>query len=404
MPRQRIPIPDHVEHLSIVDLDGRADPELEPRIDDAELMRYYRALLRSRRLDERMILLSRQGRIGNYPPFRGQEAASLGPALAMSDDDWLVPAFRELPALLQRGWPMDKLILGWWGGHEYGASPPKGVRALPLASPVASQCPHAAGLAMGCKLRKTRDVVVCFLGDGGTSEGDFHEAMNFAGVYRLPLVMVVHNNQWAISTPFSRQTASPTIAQKAIAYGVAGLMVDGNDLLAMVVAAREAIDRARCDGGATLIEALTYRVGPHSTSDDPKRYRVQADVDAWLPRDPLIRFRRYLEARGLIDDALDAMIDEEIAGEIAKAVQRALAFEPDPAEPFFHCLGEVTPDLWRQFSEFQRHLRAPGAPAPHRDPAIVCDDATSRRPTTPVASRDRTPAAGILATADTPPA
>lgn len=392
MPRARITLPEQVEYLSILDEHARLDAALDPRLSPHELQTLYRAMVLSRRFDERMIMLSRQGRIGNYPPFRGQEAASLGPAFAMQPEDWLAPSFRELPALLYRGWPMYRLMLGWWGGHEHGAQPPVGVNILPLCGPVAGQCLHAAGIAWGCKL-KGRGVVVCFIGDGGTSEGDFHEAMNVAGAFRLPLVMVVQNNRWAISTPLARQTASATLVQKAVAYGFGGIQADGNDLLAMVSASREALDHARAGRGPMLIEALTYRLGPHSTSDNPKKYRNQEEVDLWEKREPLLRFRAFLESKGVVADATHALIQAEVDAEINEAVEAAERYQADPCEPFDHCFADRPDHLERQLAEFRRYLAAMGTPTVEPEtrpaPAPVRREALEVRPLTPQPSIHR---------------
>lgn len=376
MPRARIVLSGEIEHLSILDEHGHIDAELDPHLAPHELQRLYRALRLSRKFDDRMIKLSRQGRIGNYPPYYGQEAAALGPAWVIDRSDWIAPSFRELPALIDHGWPMHRLILGWWGGHEIGAQPAEGVNALPLCGPVAGQCLHAAGIAWGCKLDGRGRVVVCFIGDGGTSEGDFHEAMNIAGVFKLPLVMVVQNNQWAISMPRSRQTASQTIAQKALAYGMEGMQADGNDILAMIVASREAVQRAREGGGPTLIEALTYRLGPHSTSDDPKKYRDPAEVEPWENREPLLRFQKYLETRGVLVDGAQALIEAEIEEEIAAEVRIAEAYRTDETSPFHHCFADMPDYLRAQLREFEAYWRVrSGEPPAPEHPA-----ATPERP------------------------
>jgi pyruvate dehydrogenase E1 component alpha subunit len=359
VPRGKIELRNHVESLSILDPEGNVDAALDPRLDAQELRRLYSGMLRARRYDERMLKLQRQGRIGTYGPAIGQEAASLGPAYVLNKTDWLIPSFREPAAMLHRGWPLQKLIL-WWGGNEYGATVPEGVRDLPICVPVSSQCLYAAGVAWGGKLKKDRTVTLAFTGDGGTSEGDFHEAMNVAGAFKLPLVMVVQNNQWAISLPRVRQTGSDTIAQKAIAYGFNGLQVDGNDILAMVAASGEAVERARRGEGPTLIEAVTYRLGVHTTADDPKKYRSEEEVECWRPRDPLVRFWKYLQKRGIMDDKALEVIEEEISREISAAIEVAEAFEPDPGEPFRHCFAALPPHLEAQYAEFQAYMESQG--------------------------------------------
>lgn len=357
MPRKRIELENQVESLEILDAGGDADDALDPRLDAEDLRTLFRFMLLGRRYDERMLKLQRQGRIGTYGPSLGQEAASLGPAFVLRKEDWMIPSFREPAGMFWRGWPIDKLIL-WWGGNEYGATVPENVNDTPICVPVASQCLYAAGIAWGCKLKKDGAVALGFVGDGGTSEGDFHEALNCAGAFGLPLVMVIQNNHWAISLPRKRQTASPTLAQKAIAYGFNGLQVDGNDVLAMIVAAREAVQRARAGGGPTLIEAVTYRLGVHTTADDPKKYRTEEEVEEWKRRDPLTRFFKYLKKRGILDEKGRDALDEEIARQIAAAIEKAEQFEPDLNEPFRHCFKTMPTYLEEQFEEFQAYLNS----------------------------------------------
>ena len=355
MPRARIDLNNYVETLSVLAVDGTVDESLDPKLSTEELRTLYRAMLLARRFDERVLRLQRQGRVGTYGPTLGQEAASLGPAFVAQKEDWYVPSFRELAGMLYRGWPMEKLLL-WWGGNEAGAVVPEGMRDLPFCVPVSSQCQYAAGIAWGCKLRKEPSVVAAFVGDGGTSEGDFHEAMNCAGVFGLPLVMIVQNNHWAISLPRARQTASQTIAQKALAYGFNGVQADGNDILAMIVATREAVERARSGGGPTLIEAVTYRLGVHTTADDPKKYRCDAEVEEWKAKDPLTRFTAHLRKREIIDDKALEMLENEVAEQISAAVEKAETYVPDPEEPFRHSFAELPNHLRDQLREFQAYM------------------------------------------------
>ncbi|MGD8452139.1 MAG: pyruvate dehydrogenase (acetyl-transferring) E1 component subunit alpha [Phycisphaerae bacterium] len=361
MPRQPLKIPFRLESLAILAADGTVDHDWEPKLPDDDLRRLYRTMLASRRLDERCLQLQRQGRLGTYGPSKGQEAASLGVAYALRQTDWLVPSFRETAGLLWRGWPMQNLML-WWGGYEAGNVVPDDINDLPLCVPIASQCQYGMGIAWGCRLKGEGQVCTTFCGDGGTSEGDFHEAMNFAGVYNLPLVMVVQNNHWAISIPRSSQTAAQTIAQKAIAYGVDGLQVDGNDILAVIVATREAIEKARTGGGPTLIEAVTYRLSMHTTADDPKKYRSDDEVREWEPRDPLLRFRKYLLDRELLDEKSEQAVDDGIAAELNQAVDEYLAAKVEPCAFFDYAYAEKTPALCRQEAELHRHL-GDGQPA-----------------------------------------
>jgi pyruvate dehydrogenase E1 component alpha subunit len=222
--------------------------------------------------------------------------------------------------------------------------------------PVASQCQHAMGIAWGSKLRKDGSVCTAFVGDGGTSEGDFHEAMNFAAVFNVPMIMIVQNNQWAISIPREKQTASATIAQKAIAYGIDGVQVDGNDILAMIVATGEAVEKARTGGGPTLIEAVTYRLSMHTTADDPKKYRSEDEVKPWEAKDPLIRFRNYLIEKKLLSDKVEKVIEEEIHAELTAAVKAYEAYQLDTYGMFKHMYKDMTPELSRQMSDLKAYL------------------------------------------------
>jgi len=364
MPRTILEPRFQVEYLSILDSDGNLDTSLEPDIPAAELKRLYRGMLLGRRLDERMIRLQRQGRIGTFAPIKGQEASQAGAVSTLRPADWMVPSFRETAAMLWRGWPIEKLLM-LYAGYLEGGQPAPGQNDLPVTIPVATQLPHAVGLAYAAQYRGDDAVVMAFCGDGATSEGDFHEALNFAGVWHVPVVFVVQNNQWAISVPLKKQTHSRTIAQKALAYGLPGLQVDGNDVLAVYAACREAVERARGGDGPTLIECVTYRLGVHTTADDPTKYRSTEEVEAWERKDPLTRFGTYLQKKNLLDDGLTEAIDAEIAA----AVQRFEAMgPPDPLTMFDHAYGERSPQLEAQRAAVAARLRqgdeAAAAPPP----------------------------------------
>ncbi len=370
MPRAPLKVSCRLETLSVLGPDGQLDAALEPKIPDADLRRLYKTMLASRRLDERCLMLQRQGRMGTYGPSKGQEAASLGAIYCLEPTDWLIPAFREIAGMLWRGWPMHTWMQ-YWGGFEAGNCPPAGVNDLPTCVPIASQCQYGMGVAWGLKLQGKGRVAMAFCGDGATSEGDFHEAMNFAAVYNLPMIMVIQNNHWAISIPRKCQTAASTLAQKAVAYGMDGIQVDGNDLLAMVVATREAVEKARTGGGPTLIEAVTYRLAMHTTADDPKKYRSESEVKEWEPRDPLPRFQKYLQSKGLLDERVQKVIDEEIAAELEQAVKNYESYTFDPIEFFDYQYAELTPDLASQKEALRTYLEskktaraAPGRSAP----------------------------------------
>jgi pyruvate dehydrogenase E1 component alpha subunit len=361
MPRTSLEPRFQIEYLSILDSDGNLDAALEPAIPPDELQRLYRAMLLGRRLDERMVRLQRQGRIGTFAPIKGQEASQLGSVSTLRPSDWMVPSFRETAAMLWRGWPIEKLLL-FFAGYLEGAQPAPDQHDLPITIPVATQLPHAVGLAYAARYRGDDVVVMAFFGDGATSEGDFHEALNFAGVWHVPIVFVCQNNQWAISVPVKKQTHSRTLAQKALAYGFPGLQVDGNDVLAVHVASQEAVERARGGGGPTLIECVTYRLGVHTTADDPTKYRSEEEVREWERKDPLTRFGAYLQKKNLLEDGLEEQVDAEIAAAV-KAFEAAPP--PDPLTMFEHVYAERPPHLAAQRAALATRLRGDdGAAAP----------------------------------------
>ena len=357
MPRTIIEPQFAIEQLSILDSDGNLDIALEPDLAAEDLRRLYRAMLLGRRVDERMLRLQRQGRIGTFAPIKGQEASQMGSAFTLRKTDWTVPSFRETAAMLWRGWPIEKILL-LFAGYLEGGQPGPEQHDLPITIPVATQLPHAVGLAYAAQYRGDDAVVMAYCGDGATSEGDFHEALNFAGVWHVPVVFVVQNNQWAISVPLKKQTHSRTLAQKALAYGFPGIQVDGNDVLAVYAASREAVDRARAGGGPTLVECVTYRLGVHTTADDPSRYRSAEEVEAWERKDPLTRFGAYLEKKNLLEPGLE----QEVEAEIARAVQAFEATPPaDPLAIFDHAYAEAPAHLLAERAEMQERLRGGGA-------------------------------------------
>ncbi|HEY1693572.1 MAG TPA: thiamine pyrophosphate-dependent dehydrogenase E1 component subunit alpha [Polyangiaceae bacterium] len=308
--------------------DGSADPATDPGLAADVLLRGYREMRRLRALDARMILLQRQGRVGFYGASQGQEAVPIATGLVVEKDDWVFPALREQSVMLVRGFPLRAFVaqvFGNSGDVQKGRQMPshqsgRAVHQVSWSSCIGPQLPQAVGAAWAMRARKSGAIAVAFCGDGATSQADFHAAMNFAAVWKAPCVLVCQNNHWSISVPTEKQTASRTIAVKARAYGMPGVRVDGNDLLAVVRVLGEAAARARSGGGPTFVEALTYRMGAHSTSDDPSRYRAQAEVDAWARKDPLDRLRKHLVHRGLVTDASDAALEKELAAEIAAAI------------------------------------------------------------------------------------
>ncbi|HWB70829.1 MAG TPA: pyruvate dehydrogenase (acetyl-transferring) E1 component subunit alpha [Egibacteraceae bacterium] len=358
MPRRELKIAPRLEDLSVLEQGGQVDDDLEPQLDDDLLRRLHRTMLLSRRFDERLLRWQRQGRIGTFAPAMGQEASQIGAAAALRDSDWMVPSYRESAAALWRGTPLWGLIL-YDAGYNEGAEVPEGQKDLPICVPVASQIPHAVGLAYAAKYRGTDEVVMVFFGDGATSEGDFHEAVNLAGVYRAPVVFVCQNNQWAISTPLEKQTAAETLAHKAVAYGIPGVRVDGNDVLGVYLAASEAVEQARAGDGPTLLECVTYRLSVHTTADDPSKYREEEDVEDWEEHDPIPRLRRYLLDRGTLseDDVerLEQEVDDDIEGAWDEAEGRMQQLG-DPVDMFDHVYAEMPPYLAEQREAFaQQH-------------------------------------------------
>lgn len=365
MPRKKVELPYSVEYLSILDEDGHLDSELEPDISEDLLLRMYSTMVLARRFDARMVDLQRQGRIGTFPPVTGHEAAHIGAVAAIEESDWLAPSYRESAAELWRGRKMENFLL-YWGAYDEGAAVEPERNDLPIAVPIATQTLHAVGIAYAMKYRKEEKVVMTFFGDGATSEGDFHEAMNFAGVFRVPAVFVCVNNQWAISVPRTRQTHSETIAQKAIAYGMPGLQVDGNDVLAVYSAAREAVERARSGGGPGFIEEVTYRTAMHTTSDDPRKYRSADEEQIWLRRDPLPRFQQYLLQKGVLTSELLESVEADAKAKIQAAVDAAEARMKEGADPmhmFDQMYADLPPNLIEQREELRRELELAKAEA-----------------------------------------
>jgi pyruvate dehydrogenase E1 component alpha subunit len=323
-----------------------------PPMSDELALEGLRVMLQGRRFDERCVSLQRQGRMVTLAPGIGQEAATVGAAMALDRaTDWFVPQYRELAGQLRHGYPLTLAFL-WHMGHPIGFRIPEGVKMLPFQAAVAGQLPQAVGLAWGLALRGDPGVVLVVFGDGATSQGDFHEAVNLAGVTRAPVVLLCQNNLWAISTPLARQTASATLAQKAIAYGIPGVQCDGNDLFAVYATVRTAVDRARAGGGPTLVEALTYRLGLHTTADDPTRYVPSRLQEEWIPRDPLLRLQAYLERRGALDaerrESMEAEVRDQLAAAWAEAQREP---PPDPGHYFSQVYATAPARLRRQLEE-----------------------------------------------------
>lgn len=328
--------------LQLLDPEGVLVDTAQSRLSDVQALEGLRLMMLSRAADRRAISLQRQGRLGTVAPVIGQEAAVVGSAMALDPArDWIVPQYRELPALLHHGYPLTRFFL-YLKGNAAGAAVPEGVRMLPIQIALGVQIPHAVGIGWGLRLRGMDGVVTCYFGDGASSEGDFHEACNLAGLIKAPVIFFLSDNGWAISTPRRIQTAGATFAERAPTYGFPGVIVDGNDLLAVHAVTRQAVARARAGEGPTLIEARTYRIGPHTTADDPTRYVDPTELEAWKARDPIVRIQRYLASKGLWDEGAAEAAEHEIAAEIDQAVEAAEAFPPPTVDDLFtHAYAEL---------------------------------------------------------------
>ena len=358
MPRKTLPIEEKLESLAILDAKGSVDKALDPSLPEALLLKLYRYMVLGRRFDERLLALQRQGRIGTFPPISGQEAAHLGAVAALREDDWMVPAFRETAAEIWRGRSLESVILGNNGFNEAASIDPPGP-TLPVSVPVGSQMLHAVGIGWAARYRKTDQVALTFFGDGATSEGDFHEALNLAGVFQAPVIFVCQNNHWAISIPRSRQTRSATIAQKALAYGMPGIQVDGNDVLAVYSAVSDAVARARSGRGPTLVECVTYRMLMHTTADDPRRYRSDAELEGWKAKDPIARFEVYLKRRKLLTKKKIEALNQDVLAQIQTAVDQAetrMKTLGNPLDMFAHAYAQMPPHLRAQREELAAEI------------------------------------------------
>ncbi len=349
-----------IKRLEILSPDGTADPKLEPKLDKAVLLEMYRLMFQIRAFDERAILLQRSGRLGTYPMITGQEATQCVPPLALKKTDWCVPTYRGGGVYFARGMRMRDALL-YWAGDDRGTNFPAGNADMIFSIPVGTHLTQVMGLAWAEKLKGTKGVALTYCGDGTSSKGDLHEALTYAGQFKLPAIYIIENNGWAISVPRRRQAASRTLAQKAWGYGVEGIQVDGNDALAVYSAVATAVARARKGEGPTLIECETYRMSHHTTADDATRYRDAKEVEGWKAKDPIVRFRKYLVKKRIWDDTREKefttktqrWIDEEV-----KAYEATPA--PNPLDMFANNYEKAPWPLVEQRAQLEALLKHKG--------------------------------------------
>lgn len=350
------------EPVQLLDVDGTftSHPDWPIDLDDAQLVELYRLMVMARQIDAQAITLQRQGQLGVYASLRGQEAAQVGSAFALAPQDWVFPSYREMGVALVRDVNAADL-LHVFRGTWLGAHDPAKHRFGLITISIATQALHAAGFAMGAKLDGSDGCAVAYMGDGATSEGDAHEAFNFASVFDAPCVFVVQNNQYAISVPLTRQTKAPTIAHKAVGYGMPGFRCDGNDVLGTYAVMRRALRHAREGNGPVLVEAVTYRMEAHTTADDPTRYRQDAELEQWRARDPIVRFERFLRDRQLLDDDVVETVAKAAKAE-AQSVRAAIYDAPhgDPLELFSYVYTEPTQQLREQRALLAAELQDQG--------------------------------------------
>ena len=323
-----------VERLEILNVNGDIDKRLMPKLTNKQIKEMYESMFLTRIFDEKALSLQRQGRLGTFAPNKGQEASQIGSAYALNKEDFCFPSFRENGVYLSRGMPINLLFL-YWMGDERGMKIPENVNMFTIAIPVSTQILHAVGYAWASKIKNKKLVTLTYFGDGATSKGDFHEAMNFAGVFKLPIVFICQNNQYAISVPVRQQTASKTIAQKAFSYGFNGIQVDGNDTFAVYKAVKEAVEDARNGKGPTLIECLTYRLGDHTTSDDAKKYRDEKELQEWMKKDPLLRLERYMIKNKIANINYFKKVEVITRKLIDDAVKKAESYPKQPINEMF---------------------------------------------------------------------
>lgn len=343
-----------VEALSVLSPDGEiVNEKMMPELSDEELKEIMYRMVFTRTWDDRAVNLGRQGRLGFYAPVSGQEASMIGSEFAIQKEDYVVPGYRDIPQLVWHGLPLYQAFL-YSRGHQHGGQIPEDVNVMMPQIIIGAQILHAMGIAMGFKLKNQKRVAITYTGDGGSSEGDFYEGLNYAGRFKLPVIFFVQNNGYAITTPFAKQTAAKSIAHKAVAAGIRGVQVDGMDVFAVIAAVREAAERARNGEGATLIEALTYRFRPHSLSDDATKYRTKDEEGQWSEKDPINRLAKYLEKKGLWTEEDTARVKEEAKAKVNEEIKRAEKTEKMTIPGLIDSMFEHTPKhLEEQKADFQ---------------------------------------------------
>lgn len=342
-----------ISKLQVLDEEGNIDESLHPDLNDDQVKEIYHLMVLLRTMDEKLFNMQRSGKIGTYAQVKGQEAAQIGSGIALKKQDWVVPSFREMGVFIARGANRGKLVQGWNGDTRAFANPEHD-HNLPISIPIASQLLHATGISWASKLKKTDEATIVYFGDGATSEGDFHEALNFAGVFKLPIIFFCQNNGWAISTPREKQTAASSIAQRSIAYGIEGIQVDGNDVLGVYRVVNEALERARKGEGPTLIEAMTFRMGDHTTSDDSSKYRSEELTKQWESKDPILRLEKYFQKKGTWKDDYKQWVLDQVTKEVDEAVELGLNVEPPSPYQMFDELYATKPKIIAEEEEMLR--------------------------------------------------
>ncbi|MGO9014295.1 MAG: pyruvate dehydrogenase (acetyl-transferring) E1 component subunit alpha [Dissulfurispiraceae bacterium] len=341
-----------VKRLEILNESGEADSSLMPSLSDDRIKKMYELLILSRIFDERALNLQREGRLGTYAPILGQEASQIGSACALERSDWIFPSFREMGVPIAIGYPIH-MLFQYWAGDERGLLTPADLNIFPICIPVGTHIPHATGAAFAAKLKGDRTAVVAYFGDGGTSKGDFHEGFNMAGVFKLPVVFICQNNQWAISMPRERQSASKTLAQKACAYGFEGIQVDGNDIFAVYKATKDAVEKAKRGEGPTFIECFTYRMSHHTTADDATRYRKEEELGAWKPKDPILRLKLFMEKKGIWTEQYQKEVEDISKTIVDNAVKTAESITPSqPGDMLAYTCEKLSPRQTKQMKDF----------------------------------------------------